>query len=74
MVNTKCLPPAKKCHKIPQAFDLFKEKTKIHTMDLRNTEKFNENISNTKRYHYSAVPYMQRLLNKHHKEKQSLQN
>ena len=69
-----CLSFAKKCLKIPQACKIFKEKTKIHTMDLRSTEKYNENVSNTKRYQSSAVPYMQRLLNKHHKEKQSLQN
>ena len=52
----------------------FKEKTKIHTMDLRSTEKYNENVSNTKRYQSSAVPYMQRLLIKHNEAKKSLQN
>ena len=65
---------AKKCKNNTHASDLFKEKTKIHNMDLRNTEKFELNKFNTTRYQFSAVPYMQNLLNKHHEEKKAVQN
>ena len=32
-------------------------------METRNAEKFKVNHANTDRYKYSAIPYMQRLLN-----------
>ena len=69
-----CLSFAKKCQRIPQARELFKEKTKIHPMNLRNTEKYHVNIFNTTRYQSSAVPYMQRLLNKYNEERKTQQN
>ena len=37
-------------------------------MELRNTETFKVKMANTQRYKDSAVPYMQRLLNKHEQE------
>jgi hypothetical protein len=39
-------------------------------MKLRNTEAFNVNKANTERYKNSAIPFMQRLLNEHEKQKQ----
>ena len=39
-------------------------------MKLRNTEEYEVNKFNTIRYKNSAIPYMQRLLNEHFKEKQ----
>ena len=53
----------------PIISDIFKLKDKVHKMELRNTEIFNVNNANTERYKNSAVPYMQRLLNDHEKEK-----
>ena len=38
-------------------------------MELRDTETFNVNIANTERYKNSAIPFMQRLLNDHEKQK-----
>ena len=35
-----------------------------HQMNVRNSEKFHVNPSNTKRYKDSAVPFLQGLLNK----------
>ena len=65
---------AKKCKNNTHASDLFKEKTKIHNMEFRNTEKFEINKFNTTRYQFSAVPYMQNLLNQHQEEKKAVQN
>ena len=60
---------ALKCQNSSHGKDLFKHKTKPHNMKIRNTEKYEVNQFNTLKYENSAIPYMQRSLNKHHKEK-----
>ena len=50
---------------------LFKHREKTHIMDLRSSEQFYVNNSNTQRYQNSAVPYIQRLLNKDMKERET---
>ena len=37
-------------------------------MELLNTESYKVQMANTERYKDSAIPYMQRLLNKHEDE------
>ena len=46
------------------ASDMFELKDDKHIMELRKNEKYKVNHANTERYKQSAVPYMQRLLNK----------
>ena len=60
-----CLRFAIKCKNNPIISNLFKHKEKEHEMELRKTEMFNVNIANTERYKNSAIPFMQRLLNKY---------
>ena len=60
---------AKNCKKIIQTRDLFKHREKTHNMELRDSENYHVNNSNTQRYQNSVVPYMQRLLNKDMKER-----
>ena len=61
----------KNCQKTDQTKDLFKHREKIHNMELRCSEQYDVNNSNTQRYQNSAVPYMQRLLNKDLKERET---
>ena len=56
-----CLTFAKKCVKSGKNSDLFQRK--ISTYDTRHPEKFIVTPARTDRLKYSAVPYMQRLLN-----------
>ena len=60
-----CLKFAMKAKNNPYIKELFKEKTKNHSMELRNTEQFEVTMAHTKRYQESSIPYMQRLLNTH---------
>ena len=64
----------KKCHKSIQAKDIFKHKEKHHNMELRHTEKYEVNNAATSRYQMSAVPYIQKLLNKHDREEDTHEN
>ena len=48
---------------------LFPLRITKHQMNVRNSEKFHVNSSNTKRYKDSAVPFLQGLLNKETFEK-----
>ena len=61
----------KNCRKCDQTKGLFKHREKIHNMELRCSEQYDVNNSNTQRYQNSAVPYMQRLLNKDLKERET---
>ena len=60
-----CLKFAMKAKNNPFIKELFKEKNKNHSMELRNTEQFEVTMAHTKRYQESSIPHMQRLLNKH---------
>ena len=41
-------------------------------MKLRHTKKYKEENTNTKRLYNSAIPYMQRILNKENKETKNI--
>ena len=59
-----CLKFAKKCLKLENFKKLFPVRKSKHDMKKRNTEKFLVNHVNTERYMKSAIPAMQRALNK----------
>ena len=59
-----CLKFAKQCLKIEKMKDLFPRKVKHHDMAKRNSEVFDFVKPNTSRYQMSAIPVMQRMLNK----------
>ena len=48
---------------------LFPLRDMNHGKSIRNSEKYHVNISKTNRYKHSAIPYLQRLLNKENLEK-----
>ena len=47
---------------------MFKLNHKTHKMKLRHSKKYKEENIKTKRLYYSAIPYIQRILNRQHKE------
>ena len=59
---------AKKCTISNKFKDLFTENVKEHEMKTRKKEKYSVSMANTERYKKSAIPFMQRLLNKINKE------
>ena len=59
-----CLKFAKNCLKHTKTKEMFPERNKIHSMGIRNPEKYEVAHANTERLKDSAIPYMQRLLNK----------
>ena len=63
--NKLCLTFALKCTKSDKSSHLFP--LKGNAMDTRNCEKYVVTKSCTDRLSNSAIPYMQRLLNKHEK-------
>ena len=65
---------ANKCLKNKNTSDMFKLNILKTNMKLRNINKFREVQSKTSRLYKSALPYMTRVLNKEHKEKEKLQS
>ena len=65
-----CLRFAKKCLKNEKVKDFFPKKKQKHKMIKRKVKKFKINNAKTKRYSNSAIPYMQRLLNKENEKKE----
>ena len=65
-----CLRFAKKCLKNEKVKDFFPKKIQNHRMIKRKDQKFKTNNAKTKRYRNSAIPYMQRLLNKDNEKKE----
>ena len=63
---------AKKCLTNKIAKNMFKLNQKKHNMKLRHTKKYKEENTNTKRLYNSAIPYMQRILNKENKETKNI--
>ena len=61
-----CTKFAKKCTEIEKTKDMFPKNNNIKL--LKNNEKFYVNFAHTERYKKSAIPQMQRLLNKKFKE------
>ena len=56
----------------PQFSKLFPLRRVKHEMVARNSEKYKVNSSNTLRYKESAVPFLQRLLNKDNHERKRI--
>ena len=54
-----------KCTKSEKAKDMFPTRVKQHQMQTRDEEKFMVQQANTERLKNSAIPHMQRLLNKY---------
>ena len=63
-----CLKFAKKCLKVNKLRKMFPRKVTMHEMSKRSFEYFRVNKSLTKRYLNSAIPQMQRMLNKDKKK------
>ena len=59
-----CLKFAKKCLEVEKFKSMFPRKKKVHNMLKRENEKFVIRRSYTERHRKSAIPHMQRLLNK----------
>ena len=59
-----CLKFAKKCTTNEKVSHFFPTKKSHHKMKKRKTQKYVKNKARTKRYQNSAIPYMQKLLNK----------
>ena len=53
---------------------MFQKNIKEHKMKLRNKEEFKETKTKTKRLKKSAIPYMERILNKHFQDKEKIMN
>ena len=58
-----CLTFAKKCLEVKKLKKMFPKKLTMHEMSKRNFERYKVDRTLTKRYFYSAVPQMQRMLN-----------
>ena len=63
-----CLKFAKNCLKIENFKKLFPVHKNLHDMETRQHEKYRIVRSFSKRYGVSAIPNMQKLLNKEHKK------
>ena len=59
-----CKKFAEKCLKNEKAKSIFPVREKTHNMNTREEESFNVNFAHTGRLMKSAIPYMQRILNK----------
>ena len=70
--DTLCLNFAKGCLKIEKLKKVFPLNDKKDTKKTRNKEKYVVNIARTERYKKSAIPFMQRLLNKDVCEKKKI--
>ena len=67
-----CLKFAKKCLQVEKFKSLFPKKHHIHNMEKRGSERFLMKRSFTERHKNSAIPYMQRLLNRVETKKMKL--
>ena len=64
-----CLKFANKCLQVKKFRSMFPRKNQIHNTSKRGNEKFAVRRTFTERHKNSAIPYMQRLLNKVETEK-----
>ena len=69
-----CLGFAKKCLQEKKFKSMFPKKHQVHNMEKRTNEKFIIRRSFTERHRKSAIPFMQRLLNKVEIKKQKICN
>ena len=63
-----CLKFAKKALRLEHFKKMFPIQKHLHGMDRRNKRKYIENNASTERYKKSAIPSMQRLLNKYQRD------
>ena len=69
--QSRCLDFGLKAIKHPENQRFFPENPIVNTqIATRDTEAYIVNFSRTEAYRKSAIPYVQRLLNKHVKEKE----
>ena len=69
-----CIKFAKKCLKVNKLRKMFPKKVIMHEMSKRNFEYFRVNKTLTNRYLNSAIPQMQRMLNKDKKKEIDILN
>ena len=69
-----CIKFAKKCLKVNKLKKMFPKKVIMHEMSKRNFEYFRVNKTLTNRYLNSAIPQMQRMLNKDKKKEIDILN
>ena len=67
-----CLKFAKKCLQVQKFRSMFPIKHQVHNMPKRGKDKYVIRRALTERYKISAIPYMQRLLNKVETEKRKI--
>ena len=67
-----CLKFAKNCLKNEKVKGMFKKKTNLHIMKMRNQKSYEERNIRTKRYQKSTIPYLTKLLNIEDEEKKDL--
>ena len=67
-----CLKFAKKCLQVEKFKSLFPKKYQVHSMKKRGSEKFVMRRTFTERHKNSAIPYMQRLLNRVETDKRKI--
>ena len=67
-----CLKFAKQCLQVKKFQTMFSKKRQVHSMKKRANEKFLMRRSLTGRHQKSAIPYMQRLLNRVEAEKSKI--
>ena len=67
-----CLKFAKNCLKNEKVKGMFKKKTNLHIMKMRNQKSYEERNIRTKRYQKSTIPYLTKLLNIEDEEKKNL--
>ena len=53
---------------------MFQKNMKEHNMNLRNKNEFKETKTKTNRLQNSSIPYIERLLNNHFKDKENIKN
>ena len=67
-----CLKFAKKCLLVPKLKRMFPRSHQSHVMDKRSPEAYQVKRGLTERLRRSAIPHMQRLLNKQEKEQRDI--
>ena len=71
--NIICLKFAKNSMKLNNFMQLFPKHSNMHEMETRQHQKYHVVKSNSKRHSMSAIPSMQRLLNREFVEQKKLQ-
>jgi hypothetical protein len=67
----RCLNFTLKCLKHPKTMRLFPTNSNVNTHDVRKHEPYRVNFARTSSYKHSAIPYCQRILNEHMRNKKT---